>query len=336
MKQYLLPQTGTFYKANLHCHTTLSDGSQTPEDVKRDYLSKGYSVVAFTDHDLMLPHHDLTDESFLALTGLELEINEERDDVFQNIKSCHLCMIALQPDNVKQPCWHREGWYLFGNAPKYKHLVQFDETQPDYVRVYSGEGISDIIQKGRDAGFFVTYNHPTWSLESYPEYINYHGLHAMEICNYGCLVEGYDDYNPRVYDDMLRSGKRIYCIAADDNHWIGQSFGGFTMIKAERLDYRTITKALEDGHFYSSQGPKIYGLWVEDGEIFVECSPAAKIAFQFGNRVAHHVVGEHLTTAHATLPSDGIYVRITVTDHEGKPANTNAYFLDEILKSNKA
>ena len=31
---YLLPKEGTFYKANLHCHTVVSDGDLTPEQVK--------------------------------------------------------------------------------------------------------------------------------------------------------------------------------------------------------------------------------------------------------------------------------------------------------------
>ena len=30
MKKFLLPENGNFYKANLHCHTTISDGRLTP------------------------------------------------------------------------------------------------------------------------------------------------------------------------------------------------------------------------------------------------------------------------------------------------------------------
>ena len=33
MKKHLLPETGNFCKANLHCHTVLSDGNKTPEEV---------------------------------------------------------------------------------------------------------------------------------------------------------------------------------------------------------------------------------------------------------------------------------------------------------------
>ena len=68
MKKYLLPNEGNFYKANLHCHTVLSDGCWTPEKVKEEYAKMGYSIVAYTDHNVMVPHTELTDDDFLALT----------------------------------------------------------------------------------------------------------------------------------------------------------------------------------------------------------------------------------------------------------------------------
>ena len=47
-KVNLIPETGTFYKANLHCHTIHSDGRLTPEEFKKAYMDEGYSVVAYT------------------------------------------------------------------------------------------------------------------------------------------------------------------------------------------------------------------------------------------------------------------------------------------------
>ena len=41
MRKYLLPETGSFYKANLHCHTVISDGRRTPEEVKALYKGGG-------------------------------------------------------------------------------------------------------------------------------------------------------------------------------------------------------------------------------------------------------------------------------------------------------
>ena len=46
MRKYLLPKEGSFYKANLHCHTTLSDGKMTPQEVKDYYLKNRYNIVA--------------------------------------------------------------------------------------------------------------------------------------------------------------------------------------------------------------------------------------------------------------------------------------------------
>lgn len=341
MKVYLLPAEGQFYKANLHCHSTCSDGRLTPAEIKAQYMAHGYSVVAYTDHDIMLAHDELADADFLPLHGYEMEINAPGNHPAR-IKTCHMCLIALEPDNLKQVCWHRAD-YLFGNAPKYREQVQFYEDRPDYVRHYTHQCISDMMRQGREAGFFVTYNHPVWSMENRDDYIGYDGMHAMEICNYGCIAEGYPDYNPAVYDDLLRAGKRIFCIATDDNHNhkapdspCYDSFGGFTMIKASSLDYRVVTRALENGHFYASQGPEIKELWYENGELHLVCTAARRIDFNFGIRCAVTVVakdGEAVTYAHCRVPEDSGYVRATVTDAQGYHANTNAYFVDELRRA---
>ena len=45
MKDQILLPEGTYYKANLHCHTTLSDGHLTPQQVKEEYQKQGYSII---------------------------------------------------------------------------------------------------------------------------------------------------------------------------------------------------------------------------------------------------------------------------------------------------
>lgn len=335
MKKYLLPENGNFYKANLHCHTNVSDGKLSPEDVKKYYMEHGYSIVAYTDHDVFIPHNDLTEENFLALNGYEMEMNEF-EDPFWLTKTCHLCLVALEPDNFKQVCFSGTN-YMFGNSPKYADKVEVDEETANFVRSHTPECINEIISEGRKKGFFVTYNHPGWSLEDYSDYISYENMNAMEICNFGAYNGGFGDYNPRVYDDMLRAGKRIFCIAGDDNHGLHDAFGGFTVIKADNLDYRTITKALEDGNFYASQGPEIKELWYEDGKLHIKCSPAARVEISSGIRWAHLAIGneneplEYVSCGIEGLP-EHTYVRVTVTDFSGKHANSNAYFMDELTK----
>ena len=342
MKKYLLPETGNFYKANLHCHSTLSDGNLSPEEIKALYKSLGYSIVAYTDHDVFIPHPELCDSDFLALNGFEVETNESHKPgtPFDLIKTCHFCAIALDPETVIQPCWHRTN-YLFGNAVNQREKVKFDESQPDYERHYGGEGITDNMTKIREAGFFVTYNHPTWSIEDYSDYMGYHGMNAFEMFNGSCNASGYEDYNPRVYDDMLRGGERIYCIGADDNHNSSWSVGtrrydsgwAWTTIKADKLDYKTVTDAMLAGNFYASEGPEIHELWYEDGKVHVKCSDADRITYISDNRHRSTVLaaqGEYVNEAVFELRDWDRYFRLTVTDKQGKNACTNAYFVDEL------
>ncbi|MBE7035607.1 MAG: PHP domain-containing protein, partial [Ruminococcaceae bacterium] len=106
MRKYLLPESGNFYKANLHSHSNLSDGRLSPAEMKELYKKNGYSVLAYTDHDILIPHNDLTDDEFVALVGFEASINQEDAPAGVWEKRCHLCFIAKTPDMDIQPCWN--------------------------------------------------------------------------------------------------------------------------------------------------------------------------------------------------------------------------------------
>ena len=332
MRHDLLSRGGKFYKANLHCHSVISDGTLTPEELKARYRAQGYSIIAYTDHDLFIPHHDLTDEAFLALAGYEVELNETRP-ASPDRKTAHICFVAGSPDMTIQPCWN-EKYCTIGNSKNYIHLVQHDPAQTPFERDHTPECVNAMMRAGRDAGFFVTYNHPTWSQEFFEDYSRYEGMHAMEIFNTECQNLGYESYEPGIYDDLLRAGRRIFAVAADDNHnkRPGDSFGGFVMIKAEKLEYKTITDAMFRGDFYASQGPEIYDLYVEDGEICVTCSDAAHVSLNTGRRsakIVHAPDGGTVNEARFTLREGDPFFRITVTDRFGKHANSRAYFPEE-------
>ena len=337
MLKYLLPEEGKFYKANLHTHTTVSDGRGTPEQVKESYKSEGYSVVAFTDHDVLIPHNDLTDEDFLALNGFEFAVGEFNKP-WGETKCCHINLIAEDENNFIQPAWHRTD-YLYSNNKNYRDQVKFDESKPDFIRYYSAECVNEVIRRGKETGFFVTYNHPVWSLEGFEQYSKYEGMDAMEIVNYGCLVEGYLENNNVQYDELLRQGKRLFCVAADDSHNLlpkedpkCDRFGGYVMIKAPKLTYKAIMAALKSGEFYSSEAPEIYSLTydTETKEISVKTSDAARIHCVTDARktrfVGSHNGGALVNEATFKLDEHDKYVRIVVTDEHGKSAYTNAYW----------
>ncbi len=313
-RTYLLPKDGAFYKANLHCHTNVSDGRLTPEEVKRVYQDRGYQIVAYTDHHHCVNHSDLNDEDFLALVGFEVDINQQSSRLTNAAKTYHFNLYDTDP------------------------AVPKEITQPQ--QRYEDIGyINRYINEMAGRGFLVCYNHPYWSVQNYDDYKDLRGCFAMEIYNHGCELEGLYGYNPQAYDEMLRTGNRLYCVATDDNHnraepdsWYWDSCGGFTMIKAESLSYGAVIDALRRGHFYASTGPEIHEIYIEDGVLHIACSEVDKIYVLTEGRRCHIEVSEGgapLRGASFRLNGQEGYVRVHCRDKNGNHADSNAYFLEQ-------
>lgn len=350
MKRVLLEEESgslRYYKVNLHCHTTISDGRLSPEEVKELYKSHGYSAVAFTDHEIFLTHNDLTDEAFVALNGTEYELKAgTNEDVKNYRRRCHLCFVALSPDTVETPVYASPKT-LWGNAKNFKDQAVYGD-KPDFDRAYTAEKINEMIRIGRDEGFFVTYNHPVWSGENYPLYSRYEGMHAMEIVNGHCVQHGFDDHNSHAYSDFLLQGKKIYCIATDDNHnGIApdnpkfDSFAGYVRIAAPALSYKDLTDSLLAGRFYAGTGdmqnesPRFESIVFDEEtrEVTVKCSPAHAITkidecVAASSNVKRAPWGESISEASFKVGEEISVIRFVLEDERGFKSYTNAYYLD--------
>ena len=259
----LLPAAGRFYKANLHCHTVLSDGRWAKEQVKAEYQRRGYSIVAFTDHRHYGWHPELMDDGFVPLAAYEADLNEPfpPSGSFQRVRTYHLNFYDTDPVA-------RGG---------------FEAVQPPQ-RYGDMEALNAFIARMNGDGFLCCYNHPYWSLQNCTDYQGLQGVFAMEIYNHGCELDGLYGYAPQAYDEMLRAGQKLFCVATDDNHDVYapgdprcDSFGGFTMFKLEKLTYASVIEAMKKGDFYASNGPEIQELSIRDGALCVRCSPVEKI-----------------------------------------------------------
>ncbi len=104
MKKYLLPENFHSYKANLHCHSTWSDGYYTPEELKKLYKERGYSILSITDHEGLFWHNYLDDNDFLTIAGYETEYNQlNGTDWNARTVVCHLCAYKKDPTDMSQP-----------------------------------------------------------------------------------------------------------------------------------------------------------------------------------------------------------------------------------------
>ena len=329
-----LDQAKNYYKANMHCHTTNSDGRATPETVKEEYKKHGYSVVAFTDHDHIVNCSYLNDEDFIAITGYELDITDPKIpwDSFtrQVVHTMHMNLYALDPNNDVTLAMSAEADHK--GPEEVRATVKYDGR--DDLRVWSPEGISRVVDYAHENGFLVCYNHPVWSLEYEAQYLNYGDIDFVEIFNTGCYKSGHDAYE-QIFDVMIKNGKNVACIAADDNHNIRgfdevrtDSFGGWIMINADKLDYDEVMKALKEHRFYASMGPEIYSITREDNVIHVKTSPARRISKptegrQAGAKLAEP--GELITEATFKVRENERFFRIVVEDAEGRRAYSQLY-----------
>ena len=304
MKKYLFKAGKNIYKTNLHCHTTVSDGHRTPQEIKDMYKAAGYSVVAFTDHDKLVNHSYLNDDSFLAVSGCELGLNQVIPGVpFKKTKLYHFNLYATNPSMETTP------------PP-----LKMDYSDKDAINRYISDRVSE--------GFLVCYNHPYWSTNIYEDYAPLRGCFAMEIYNHNCeLGDGYYGYNPQVYDEMLRTGNNIFCVATDDNHnWQHDSFGGFVMVNADSLSYGNIINGLKQGDFYASQGPEIYEIAIEGKKLTVKCSEVDIIVVYTDGRKSHYARAEGMEGAEFELDGDEKYIRVMCRDRHKKDACSIAYW----------
>ncbi|MBQ5883702.1 MAG: hypothetical protein IIW72_04155, partial [Clostridia bacterium] len=76
MNKVLFTDTLNYYKANMHCHSTFSDGTLSPYELKELYKNNGYQILSITDHEHLNSHSYLDDEEFLTITGAEYAIKE--------------------------------------------------------------------------------------------------------------------------------------------------------------------------------------------------------------------------------------------------------------------
>ena len=323
VRVYLLPRDGQFYKANLHSHSTLSDGAYTVEQLKDVYKANGYSVFAFTEHGKYHDLRHLDDADFITLPSYEANLTRDYTTTpFPALQKSekvmpaqaevvHLNMFAIDPD--KTTC------------------------EPDISDIYdthSVENVNELIRRGREAGFLVSFNHPHWSLNTASFYNKLEGLDALEIINGAAYRSSALDHVPHVYREMAWNGKRLICIAGDDNHRFRHFFWAWTMIKAPELSHKAVMNALLAGNCYASAGPEIKELYVEDGVLHVTTSEAQGIYYSVAGRGKQAVLytdnnGQPVTHAEFKISKNDVFFHVTVKDMMGRPANTRIFYLDE-------
>jgi hypothetical protein len=302
----------SWYKGNVHCHSTNSDGKQPPDEVARYYRAIGMDFVAVSDHNRLTP---------LAEYGP-----------------------VLGPDFVGIPCCEYTG-------QKNCHVVAVDvdvAVKPDADQ--SGWGEREIIQDGIDrtraAGGVPVVCHPCWNWALDAEtMLELSNLTHFEVFNASPDCNSYPGFGrscpEEIWDRLLSAGRRVFGVATDDGHWHGSPAGagkppthlmsgglGWCVIDAGELSRAALREAFEAGRFYASTGVELADYRVTDESIEIAVAPWSNehATVEFIGRDGGLLARETGLSATYRFRGDELYVRARVADTTGCFAFTQPVF----------
>jgi hypothetical protein len=321
---------GTWYRGNLHCHTTNSDGAMPPDRLVAHYSYAGWDFISITDHGKVTTFPDgtaLPDITYIPGT----ELGSMRASTLAGT-NYHICGI-----NVKE-------------APK----------APDLVGPPAAQYLLDAIN---EQGGLAHIAHAYWSGLRLEDLQPLRGHYALEVFNADTEVHIGRGDSSAVWDDLLTQRIPTCGIAVDDCHRPGyDSLRAWTVVRAPDRSADAIVNALKLGNFYASNGPEILDVqWEPEGtrngvpfggEVTVKCSPVRSVSLvadatkgsrvnagPFGmalrgqrlrtasNRPEGFMEGELITGAVMKLQGMERYARVQVEDERGRRAWTNPLFV---------
>ena len=291
---------GKWYKGNTHAHTNLSDGSLPADQLIGIYRECGYDFTALTDHRVYGVHAELSDDSFLVLPGIELDVPVSDEKAF---------------------CHHVVGLGLPGQN-KFIHGEKIEYSPQSTV--------ADILKILSDNGNLAIYAHPAWSHIHHEILDSIDGFVGMEIYNHTCEVNSACGNSESYYDRLLWKKRNVWCLASDDTHQHKPDWnGGFIMVRADQLSHKAILDAILQGSFYASQGPMIEEFYIANGKATVRCSNCAKVGFLADSFPGATVLDEsgQLTEAEYVLSHNERYLRVVCVDLAGRRAWTQPIWL---------
>ena len=291
---------GTWFKGNVHTHTTNSDGHMTSEQIVLRYREAGYDFLSITDHGVLTDTRELSGPDLLMIPGEEICVGSSERGRFNHI-------VGLNID---------------GELPV-----------KDFQRWESPQRVVDLI---RELGGVAILAHPYWSELNMNDMTKFEGYIGVEVYNTTCdLTIGRGHSNVH-WDDLLAMGRRLLGFAVDDAHCLVKPLlpldlcEAWISVKARDLMAESIMDSIRDGCFYSSNGPEIRGIEVSRREVRVTSSPVRSIAFvSNGGHGESKTVNEgSLEEAVYIVRGTEAYIRIEITDWNGRKAWANPIYME--------
>lgn len=284
-----------WFRGNLQCHTTNSDGRLPPEEVASRYANLGYDFLALTDHLVVTDPAPIQRDDLLLIPGTELHGDE------------------------------------LGPGRRY-HIIVFGDGVADVAAEHrTSDPAQVVIARAGEAGSLLFLAHPYRLGMTTEEVVALTGLDGIEVYNHiGAL--GGKALSTVYWDNALDAGMPLWGFADDDAHFKRDDYGGgWNMVQASALDQTSILSAIRAGRFYASTGPRFEEFVVHGREIKIRCSPARAVRFVSNRMLVSGMEANQslLTEASWIVPAVGKYVRVVIEDEAGRSAWSQPIFFEE-------
>ena len=295
---------GKFFKGNLHTHSNRSDGALDPGEVCKRYEKAGYDFISLTDHLIGRYGYPLVDtkqfrtSDFTTLIGAEVH-----SGAMLNGELWHMVAVGL-PTDFSPP------------------------DAPDFSTFPGMETANELARRCTDAGAFLSLAHPHWSGLVLQDALSIEFFDAVECYNHGSAMQERGD-GFMLLDSLLDRGRKCNVTAADDAHFKKNDyFKGWVMVKAIDNSPSALIKSLKAGNYYSSQGPEIHDLKLEDNKILVKSSPIQRLVVCGRSTCSQYIECENSEYNEITLVrcKNSPWIRIVLVDQFGRRAWSNPFW----------
>ena len=304
-----------WYRGDLHLHTEHSDGEQTPAEVSARAVLSGLDFIVPTDHNTISAQQHW---GGVDRPGLLVLCGEE-----VTTPAGHWGAVGIGPGV----------WIDFRYRPGDAHLRRF-------------------VDRVRGAGGIAIANHPerrvhkgcAWEFDASE-------MDAVEVWN-GAWTRS-DEEALRLWDGLLRAGRRLVAVGGSDSHHVDQPIGHpQTVVGATGLNREAVVAALRAGHAYVAADSRVHlDLGAESdgaaaamgGRLVTRVDQTVSVTLRVGGvagsrvtlhtdlGVVHEAVVEHPAAAvlWETVSDASRYVRAEVRDARGEMlAISNPIWID--------
>ena len=328
-------------KGQMHCHTTNSDGRNTPLEVCDMYYNKGYDFITITDHNYITPEPEGNKLIWLCNSMEETHNSQgyqhmnifnvdkrprysgsryiDSANIDSMIRDCGIGGDSLvQLNHPDDPMPNITGEML-SIVPQGLNLVEIFNgvsfnymgdvaTYTDLPMNYAGYG---MVFKTLDTGKYYCYYGAApgvpgnWKESGPPE------LYPKD--NYWSIFD-----NNRVPVALLDAGHKVFLMGTDDYHLGNMLDRGWIVVFAESRVPASIFSAISRGCFYASNGAEIDSIDIVDGCYKIHIPDGGDCVTRFygkGNEVLKEMAG---ADPYYQLTGEEMYVRAEVN----KPIST--------------